>query len=72
MPEFKNDLFVSCRRPTNAGHDKWVDALGKELRGPPPGLVGCDVRVFKRGDSVDVTPTLGGADTVVHRELEQS
>lgn len=56
VPPFTNDIFVSYRRSSNEGRDKWVDTLCDELRQRLNDIVGeisiwQDTRALRAGDT---------------------
>lgn len=46
LPQFRNDLFVSYRRSSNAGDDPWVDNFCASVRAQLRDLVG-DVQIWR-------------------------
>jgi TIR domain-containing protein len=63
-PQFKNDIFVSYRRVSNAGPDRWVDAFCDQLRIQLNELVG-DVAIWRD------TGKLGDGD-LFHDEIAKA
>jgi hypothetical protein len=46
LPQFKNDIFISYRRASNEGEDRWVDAFCDRLRARLADLVG-DITIWR-------------------------
>src|SRR5580704_13926944 len=46
LPQFKNDIFISYRRVSNEGEDRWVDAFCDRLRARLADLVG-DITIWR-------------------------